>query len=416
MTQTTNSLPNSREKIKVLVIPSDKTGCGKFRSVEPHVYLQNMYPDDFHVDIDYEPKINDMNYWKKYQIVHVHRNIGNEYDNTPKLIETLKSMGIVVVVDIDDYWLPTIDHPIHGIILQNKIHEKIMENLKVASYVTTTTELFANEIRKLNKNVIILPNAIDPDEPQFKEPTLPCDKIRIGWLGGSSHLQDLKLLDGFISKNGAEFNKNVQYVICGFDTRGTVTEINKQTGEQKRRDILPHETVWARYEEIFTDNYKTIDENYKKFLSQFKQEEYVSDIILPYRRVWTLPVTTYAKNYSKFDISLAPIKNHIFNRVKSQLKVIEAGFYKKAIIASEVGPYTIDLKHCLKDGNFTDGNAMLVQENRNHGDWAKYIKKLVTNPNLIQDMGERLYETVKDTYHLKTVSKTRAEWYKTLIK
>lgn len=404
------------QKINVLVLPSDKTGVGKFRSVDPHVYLQNMYPDDFHVDIDYEPKINDMNYWKKYQIVHVHRNIGNEYDNTPKLIETLKSMGIVVVVDIDDYWLPTIDHPIHGIILQNKIHEKIMANLKVASYVITTTELFANEIRKLNKNVVVLPNAIDPNEAQFKEPTLPCDKIRIGWLGGSSHLQDLKLLDGFIPKNGAEFNKNVQYVICGFDTRGTVTEINKQTGEQKRRDILPHETVWARYEEIFTDNYKTIDEDYKKFLSQFKQEEYVSDIILPYRRVWTLPVTTYAKNYSKFDISLAPIKNHIFNRVKSQLKVIEAGFYKKAIIASQVGPYTIDLKHCLKDGNFTDGNAMLVQENRNHGDWAKYIKKLVQNPNLIQDMGERLYETVKDTYHLKTVTKTRAEWYKTLIK
>jgi glycosyltransferase involved in cell wall biosynthesis len=121
-------------------------------------------------------------------------------------------------------------------------------------------------------------------------------------------------------------------------------------------------------------------------------------------------------NYSKFDISLAPIKNHIFNRMKSQLKVIEAGFYKKAIIASEVGPYTIDLKHCLKDGVFVDGNAMLVQENRNHGDWSKFIKKLVTNPNLITDMGERLYETVKDTYDLRVVTKTRCEFYKSLIK
>jgi hypothetical protein len=47
------------EKIKVLVLPSDKTGVSKFRSVDPHVMLQNMYNDDFHVDIDYEPKIND---------------------------------------------------------------------------------------------------------------------------------------------------------------------------------------------------------------------------------------------------------------------------------------------------------------------------------------------------------------------
>ena len=377
--------------------------------------LQNMYPDDFHIDIDYEPKINDVNFWKKYQIVHIHRSIGHDYDQVPTLIENLKSMGIIVIVDLDDYWLPTKEHPIHSIIVQNKIDQKIMANLRVASYVTTTTRVFADEIKKLNKNVEIFPNAINPDEPQFKEPTLPSDRIRIGWLGGSSHLHDLMLLDGMVSKN-SEFNDKVQYVVCGFDLRGTVTEINKETGEQKKRDIKPHETVWARYEEIFTNNYKIVDENYKNFLSEFKQEEYNSDSTIPYRRVWTLPVTSYAKNYSKFDISLAPIKNHIFNRVKSQLKVIEAGFYKKALIASKVGPYTIDLTHCLKDGNFVDGNALLVEESRNHSDWNKYVKKLVQNPNMIEDMGNRLYETVKDTYHLKNVTKNRAEWYKTLVK
>jgi glycosyltransferase involved in cell wall biosynthesis len=102
--------------------------------------------------------------------------------------------------------------------------------------------------------------------------------------------------------------------------------------------------------------------------------------------------------------------------MKSQLKVIEAGFYKKALIASNIGPYTIDLKHALKNGNFTDGNALLVDENRNHSDWAKNIKKLLTNPNLVTDLGERLYETVKDKYDLNQVTKTRAEWYKSLIK
>ena len=55
-----------KEKINVLVLPSDKTGVGKFRSVDPHVFLQNLYPDDFHVDIDYEPQINNIEYWKKY--------------------------------------------------------------------------------------------------------------------------------------------------------------------------------------------------------------------------------------------------------------------------------------------------------------------------------------------------------------
>jgi len=404
-----------KEKINVLVLPSDTTGVGKFRSVDPHTFLQDLYTDDFHVDIDYQPKIDDLNYWKKYQIVHVHRNIGHDYDASPNIIKNLQSMGIVVIVDIDDYWLPTKEHPIHDIIVTNKLHEKIVANLKVADYVTTTTKVFADEIKKFNKNVVVFPNAINPKEPQFNQVTPKSDRVRIGWLGGSSHLHDLKLLDGMVNKNSS-LKDQVQYVLCGFDTRGTVTEINKQTGQQNQRPIKPEETVWVQYEKIFTNNYKIIDENYLKFLNQFKNEEYSSDMEIPYRRVWTLPVNTYANNYSKFDISLAPIKNHIFNRMKSQLKVIEAGFYKKALIASNIGPYTIDLKHSLNNGNFVDGNALLVNEHNNHSDWAKYVKKLVQNPNLIEDMGNRLYETVKDTYDLNKVTKDRAEFYKSLIK
>ena len=404
-----------KEKINVLVLPSDRTGVGKFRSLDPHIMLQNLYPDDFHVDIDYEPKINDINYWKKYQIVHAHRSIGQNFDVAPQIIRQLRSLGIIVIVDLDDYWLPTKEHPIHQLIVKHKLHEKIIANLKEASFVTTTTEIFADEISKINKNVVIFPNAIDPNESQFKQPTLESERIRVGWLGGSSHLHDLMLIDGMVEKNGKDVNDKVQYVICGFDTRGTMTEINPQTGEEKKRDILPHETVWVKYEEIFTNRYSIVGDEYKKFLMEFRDFEFPNETSLPYRRVWTKPITTYASNYSKLDISLAPIKNHIFNRMKSQLKVIEAGFYKKALIASEIGPYTIDLKHCLSNGNFVDGNALLVDENRNHSDWSKYIKKLVQNPNMIKDMGERLYETVKDTYDLRNVTRNRAEWYKTLV-
>jgi glycosyltransferase involved in cell wall biosynthesis len=402
-------------KINVLVLPSDKTGVGKFRSVDPHIFLQNMYPDDFHVDIDYSPNIQDPNYWKKYQIVHIHRNIGQDYDNCPKILQWLKSMGIITVVDIDDYWMPTKEHPIYEIIRTAKLNEKITANLKAAEYVTTTTSIFADEIKNLNKNVVIFPNAINPNEPQFKEPTLPSDKLRIGWLGGSSHLHDLMLMEQSMSKLSNERN-DLQFVLCGFDTRGTITEINQETGEQKQRAIKPEETVWVKYEQIVTDGYYGLSDDYIKHLKKYKEEEYNNEENELYRRVWTRPVTSYAKNYSKFDVSLAPIKNHIFNRVKSQLKVIEAGFYKKAIIASDIGPYTIDLNHALKNGNFTDGNALLVDENRNHSDWYKFIKKLNDNRNFAVDLGERLYETVKDRYDLNVVTKARAEWYKSLIK
>jgi len=401
-------------KINVLVVPSDKTGVGKFRSVDPHVFLQNLYPDDFHVDIIYDVPMNNMEFWKKYQIIAFHRSLSPDFEASCELIQKLNGMGIVTIDDIDDYWMPTKEHPIHDVIRFNKINEKITANLKVAKYVTTTTTIFADEIMKLNKNVVIFPNAINPNEPQFKEPTPESDRLRIGWLGGSSHLHDLQLLDQSFSKL-AQYKNELQYVLCGFDTRGSVTEINQQTGEHKKRDILPHETVWAQYEKIFTQNYSTVSEDYKNYLNMFTPDLYPSEMNEPYLRVWTKPVQSYAKNYSKFDVSLAPIKNHIFNRMKSQLKVIESGFYKKAIIASNLGPYTIDLKHCLDHGNFVDGNALLVDENRNHSDWAKFIEKLVKNPNMAKDMGERLYETVKDKYDLNVVTKARAEFYKSIV-
>jgi glycosyltransferase involved in cell wall biosynthesis len=163
--------------------------------------------------------------------------------------------------------------------------------------------------------------------------------------------------------------------------------------------------------------YKIVSEDYKKHLVLYNQDIYTDEMSESYLRVWTKPINTYASNYSKFDISLAPIKNHIFNRMKSQLKVIEAGFYKKALIASEIGPYTIDLKHALKNGEFTkDGNAILVPESRNHSDWSKSIRKLVQNPEMITELGLRLYDTVKDKYDLNKVTVNRAEFYKSLIK
>ena len=401
-------------KIKVLVLPSDRTGVGKFRSLDPHVFLQSLYPEDFHIDIMYDIDINDDNFWKNYQIVHFHRTIGTNYELVEGLLAKLKSFGIVTIMDLDDYWLPGKEHPIHDLIMNNKLHEKIVRNIKNVQHVTTTTSIFAQEIQKLNKNVVVFPNAINPDEPQFKEVTQPSDKLRFGWLGGSSHLHDLMILESLFTKM-SPYKDKTQVFLCGFDLRGTVTEINQRTGEQKQRPIQPMETVWYKYENIFTNKYSLITPEYKDFLQQFKETDTTQFQDEFYHRVWTRPIQSYAKNYSKFDVSMAPIKNHIFNRVKSQLKVIEAGFYKKALIASDLGPYTIDLKHSLDNGNFTDGNALLVKEGRNHSDWFKYVKKLIDNPSFAQDLGERLYETVAPVYDLNIVTKARAEYYKSLV-
>ena len=193
---------------------------------------------------------------------------------------------------------------------------------------------------------------------------------------------------------------------------------DQKTGKQTQRPIKPNESVWYKYEQIFTDNYSIVSEEYKKHLLSFKQGEYPNVENEPYRRVWTKPITTYASNYNLFDVSLAPLEENVFNEVKSQLKVIESGFHKKALIAQDYGPYQIDCVNLFERGGKLNpkGNCLLVDGNKNHKLWYKYIKYLIDNPNAVTDLGEKLFETVYPKYSLKTITEERAEWYRELIR
>jgi glycosyltransferase involved in cell wall biosynthesis len=404
-------------KIRILAIPPDSHGVGKYRILDPFKFIGDNYSNEFHVDITLNAENND-EFFKNYDIVVFHSFIHqtNHEDNIQR-INKLKSQGIKVVMDIDDYWSPDQRHPMYQQIRQNELPRKKVEMMKLSDYVTCTTDFFADTIRKkLNlKNVFVFPNAIDPNESQFQSNPTKSDKVRFGWLGGSTHLHDLELLRGGISTITNQYD-NVQFVLCGFDLRGNVTEINPQTKEKRVRPIQPKETVWYKYEQIFTNDYKSVDSDYKGHLMNFTQTPEINTSDKKYVRVWTQPIGRYGNNYNLFDISLAPILPSEFNSNKSQLKIIEAGFHKKPIIASENMPYTIDLKNAFKEGKFLDdGNALLVPQNKNHKQWYKYMKLLIDNPNMVEELGNRLYETVKDKYSLVTVSKNRTDFFKTII-
>ena len=177
------------------------------------------------------------------------------------------------------------------------------------------------------------------------------------------------------------------------------------------------ESVWYLYEKIFTDDYRIVSPEYKKFLLKFVQEEYPDVKNEPYRRVWTKHISSYASNYNLFDISLAPLSEHNFNRVKSQLKVIEAGFHKKVIIAQNFGPYQIDVKNAIQYGGGFDetANGILIDTAKNHKDWYEAIKKLIKNPSMIPVLQENLNKTIKDTYSIDVVTESRKNLYLSLL-
>ena len=258
----------NQPKIKIIVIPSDKTGVSYFRSTKPHIKLEQNYPDLFHVDIDYEPQLDNNEFLAQYDIIHYHRTMG-DYDKISDLLDRCDKLGVKTVMDLDDYWDPGNHHPAYHLVKSMELDKKILGNVKCARNVMTTTQLFKNEMLKHNKNVVVIPNTIDPEEDQYKiNPVEKEDsRIRIGYLGGSSHKYDLEQLRLNIKKlHGDKLTDLIKFYIAGYDLRGSVTMIDPNTKEQKQRPILPKESVWYEYEQIFTDNFTTIGPQYKEWL------------------------------------------------------------------------------------------------------------------------------------------------------
>lgn len=405
------------EKIKVLCLPSDRYGVGYFRSLNPHTKLSELYGDKFDVTIEYEVLYRSLQWFESFDIIHFSKNISQSHEKSIEVLTYLKDKKTVTIMDIDDHYDLGAFHPMSQIYKTSGTKEKLIDNIRLSKYVTTTTEIFANCLKKHNKNIIVLPNAIDRSEKQFQPIEIKSDKIRFGIICGSSHEHDINILQGLTNSLPKEILNKCQFVLCGFDTTGKYRERDEKTGEIKERPITPQETVWYRYEKVLTDNYKLTSKPYTDFLNRFiPNSEYPYNENEMYRRFWTKPVNQYATHYNNIDVLLVPLKECDFNKYKSQLKVIEAGFFRKAIIAQNFGPYTIDLKPFIDKGNIdVNGNALLVDSKKNHKQWAKYITTLVQHPEYIKQMADNLYDTVKDEYSIEAVTAKRCEFYSRIV-
>lgn len=407
-------------KIKVLVVPSDTIGgVGFYRSTQPHVQLQSQFNDDFDVTINENFDWRNLEELKKYNIVNFHKGIYQDMEGFRNALAFCKENDIKTIMDIDDNWDLHSRHPLYASQKHYKMDVMTRENLALVDYVTTTTPIFANKISKFNPNVVVFPNSINPEDSRFIVNKENSNKLRIGLIMGSSHEYDMKLLDGVVNKLPKEVKDKICFVLCGFDLRGTMRTINHETGEVTTRNMLPKETVWYRYETCITDNYRICSPDYQKFLNMFIPEaQYPNVHNEGYKRCWTKDINNYYQHYKEIDILLVPLESNDFNACKSQLKVIEAAFSNTAIIASNFGPYTIDLVNAIgKGGEINkDGNALLVDSKRNHKDWVKYITKCVKDPSLVEMLKSNLKRDICEKYNLKNVTVERANFYKQIIK
>lgn len=403
------------KKIKILVSYSDNIGgVGYYRSLIPHIFI-GKHNDEFEIDImQYIPnKGNFEQFYKKYDILHFHKLL----DVNSKLIELIRkaNKNIKIICDLDDYFLLPKNHPNYiseNVMLKN--HENVIKCIKLVDAVTTTTNIFAEEIKKYNKNVIVLPNAIDLSQPQYHFAPTKSERIRFGIICGSTHLDDVKLLSNTVNKLNKQTLDKIQFVIGGFCTNGSYVKYMKD-GSKSVLPIQPKQTVYYEMEKILTKNYTTISKEHKDFLLSF--QENVEDPFdnEPYKRFWSLPVDMYYQLYKNIDVLLAPLVENDFNKMKSQLKLIEAGFSKIPIICQNFGPYTIDTISFLEKDNTINenGNSLLINDNEQ--DWLKSILFLTENKDYINKIGLNLFNTVQNLYSIEKVSLMRENFYKNII-
>ncbi len=265
-----------------------------------------------------------------------------------------------MIVDFDDSWALDTEHIFYKSYLKNDTTNKLISLLHVVDYVTVTTELLLIEAQKYNKNVLVLPNAMDMEYPGNAIQPHKEEKTVFGYLGGHCHTKDVELLRGV--NNRLSSNTSYKFRLMGFDGSD----------------------VYKNYADILSDSGKLAG-------THFDWIEKAD--------IWNYP-----QLYNFMDVSLVPLVGNKFNSLKSELKLIEAGFFSKAVICSNVNPYMDLLEHKV--------NAYVVNK---PGDWVKGVKFFLDNPGAIKEFGEALHETVQP-YHIDTVNEKRYKLYADVLK
>ena len=109
-----------------------------------------------------------------------------------------------------------------------------------------------------------------------------------------------------------------------------------------------------------------------------------------------LPIGNYGKLYEYFDVSLSPIQGGKFNKSKSDLKVVEAGFTRTSIIASNKTPYKESIQN-----NVT---GLLCSSAR---DWKNAIESMTKEKH--RELSGNLHRYVKKHYDLDKINSIRTK-------
>lgn len=220
--------------------------------------------------------------------------------------------------------------------------------LELSDVVTTTTPILADVFAEYNGNVKVLPNCVDTKLWQ----KLPLkredrDEVRLYWSGGSSHFEDLALIEHALPILMNKY-KDLKLVLMGM-----------------------------------------------KFDSLLKN---VPQDRIEFHKWVPTPAYPYKTAILDADISIIPLQDTEFSRCKSAIKWIEQAALGVPSAASLVSPYKE-----MYDGT----NGVFIASNKTE-EWVNAVSTLIEDPMLRWTIGGAAKRSV-DQFH--SIDSQISKWY-----
>lgn len=263
------------------------------------------------------------------------------------------SEGMRMIVDFDDdftnvpWW-----NTAHSVYQPGQeYYEAGKGHLRLAEMATVSTEVLVTRFKDKAHHIEYAPNMIDPkdweDLPQNSERALD-DSVYVLYGGAGGHFGDLD--ETRVGLEAVLRNPPVKMrLICFGSLPGWMHDISREYPD--RLITLP----WVNY------------------------------------RHWARVIA-----WGGFDISIAPLANHIFNESKSNIKFLEAGLQNIAFLCSDVGPY--------KD--LPDDCALKVDNTP--AQWAEALRTLLKDSSMREKRVKKSREFIFDTH---TLDKLGHKWH-----
>lgn len=361
---------------KILFVAQNVGAVGIYRLHFPADILHEKY-----VDVDVKlTTIPDkfLIQWADLVVVQRHTSILGD------IISLARRMGKVVSYDTDDLEIKIpYHHPLYLSYKEDKVVREILSWVEDVDLVTVSTPELAQELSKYSNRIKVFLNMIDFRAPMWNYPLINHEDLVIGWVGGSTHYEDLKLVRGWVQSACREVH--AKFKICGFNPSGysALAKIDKAGNRtitvEKDKSDDPARNPWNKIIDMFRDLGQDL-------------------IVAPGMQFSKFPIL-----YTDVDMTIAPLVVSDFNNAKSEIKVIESGVFFKPVIAQDVPAYRRVIEH--------GKNGFLAKDGK---EFLKYIKKMA-DPVLRKEMGKAIGETVRKKYDLLRHIDKRYKVYSDLL-